>query len=133
MVTIYKIVWLPHKKGHKMDEKKVKTILEKTKDIENILKNEVEIKEDISINEVEEKVISTTEKMKLKKRSYEKKFKRVGTKLNEKEMTKLEKRLEELNMNQSQYFKHLIAKDFEEKEENILKKVISFLKSFSNK
>jgi len=116
-----------------MDEKKVKIILQKTKDIEKIITDEVEKKEENIENEIEEKVITTTEKLKQKKREYEKKFKRVGTKLNEKEMTKLEKRLEELNMNQSQYFKYLIAKDFEEKEENILKKVISFLKSFSNK
>jgi len=112
-----------------MDEKKVKIILQKTKDIEKIITDEVEKKEENIENEIEEKVISTTEKMKLKKREYEKKFKRVGTKLNENEMTKLEKRLEELNMNQSQYFKHLIAKDLEEKEENILKKVISFMKN----
>ena len=129
MVTIYKIVWLPHNKGYKMDEKKVKIILEKTRDIEKIITDEVEKKEENIENEIEEKVISTTEKMKLKKREYEKKFKRIGTKVNEEDLKKVEKRMEELNMNQSQYFKYLITQDLEKKEENILKKIISFMKN----
>jgi len=112
-----------------MDEKKVKTILEKTRDIEKIIKSEVEKIKDITLNEVKEKEITTTEKMKLKKREYEKKFKRIGTKVNEEDLEKVEKRMGELNMNQSQYFKYLIEKDLGKKEENILEKVISFMKN----
>lgn len=87
------------------NEKILEEILENTKTVKKVVVDKVE--------EAEKKKKEKAEKAKTAKQKAEAKFKMVGTKLNEQELTELNIELERLGLNQSQYFKKLIKGEIE--------------------
>lgn len=107
------------------NEKVLNEILENTKVTKEIIVTGKE-KEEIKTQQKKEKA-------KTAKQKAEAKFTRIGTKLNEDDMQKFNTKLQDLGLNQSQYFKKLIEDDnnIEDLKQTIkdLKEELSFLKN----